>query len=60
MAGLTPAQVDFIENIVKEQLRYKNIMEEQSEVLRTDLVELQAASARVQQWSTVAACTRRR
>ena len=32
MAGLTPAQVDFIENIVKEQLRYENIMEEQSEV----------------------------
>ena len=40
---LTPDQVDFIENMAKEQLRYETVIAEQSEVLRTDPPKLEAA-----------------
>ena len=51
---LTPDQVEFVENMAREQLRYQTIINEQSEVLRTDPPELEAATARVQQSPLVA------
>ncbi len=53
---LTPDQVNFIENMVKELLRYETIIAEQSEVLRTDPPKLEAATVQVQQSPLVAKC----
>jgi len=51
---LTPDQVEFVENMAREQRRYQTIINEQSEVLRTDPPESEAATARVQQSPLVA------
>src|SRR5260221_13914022 len=56
---LTPDQVNFIENMVKELLRYETIIAEQSEVLRTDPPKLEAATVQVQQSPLVAKCGQR-
>ncbi|KAF9783942.1 hypothetical protein BJ322DRAFT_887153 [Thelephora terrestris] len=55
MLRLTPAEVELIETIAKEQLRYENIISAQAEFLRTDPPNFEAAMAwQVQQSPLVA------
>jgi hypothetical protein len=50
----TPAEVLFIENMAKEQLRYETIFSAQAEVLRTDRPKFEAAMAQIQQSPLIA------
>jgi hypothetical protein len=45
--ALTPAEVDFVEHMAKEQFRYESIFAEQAEVLRTDPAKAKEAKAKI-------------
>ena len=43
--GLTPLEIDFVENMAQAQLRHGNIFAEQSDVLRTDQPEFRTSQS---------------
>ena len=51
---LTPPEVEFVEKIAQAQLRYKAIVTEQVNVLRTDEAEFERARTQLLQSSFVA------
>jgi hypothetical protein len=52
--GLTSTEVDFVEHIAQEEVRYETIFEEQRKVLQTDQAKYEQAIAKVRQSSFVA------
>ena len=53
----TRTQLDFIENMAKERLRYETICAEQGEVLRSDPPKFNAAVVRICQSPLIAKCS---
>ena len=51
---LTPAEVDFVENMAQQQIRYETILIDQTEILKTDQLEFDRARAQIQQSTFVA------
>ena len=50
----TPAEIEFIETMAKEQLRYETIFSTQAEWLRTDPLKFTAAMAKIKQSPLIA------
>ena len=50
----TLAEVEFIETIAKEQLKYETIFSAEAELLRTDPLNFEAAMAQIQQSQLIA------
>lgn len=50
----TPTEVDFVEYIAQERVRYESIFREQAEVLRTDQDKFNQAKAQIEHSSFVA------
>jgi hypothetical protein len=51
---LTPAEIEFVESMTKEQLRYETIFSTQAEWLRTDPPNFAAAMAQIEQSPLIA------
>jgi hypothetical protein len=51
---LTPTEVDFVESIAQQQIKYETIFSKQAEVLRTNPPELERVAAQLNQSPLVA------